>query len=210
MISSRETIHGFQDQEDIVFSAVPATLTVHEWRAAILSALPTTGQNGGEPECATMYLSVFHLRALHPDTSIVIGAHGMGKSFRPAVPVSDTRRVLLENTLSDLAGIVVRVGFSSIEHPGHHPGADVLTPLPDQGKDSCDVWGPMMYGVPSFRAGWQKKTGATLPCHEWEDTITWLKSQPETAARLMQPSRPQPRHWRGLVVFDALDRITPA
>jgi hypothetical protein len=55
-----------------------------------------------------------------------------------------------------------------------------------------------------------ERTGATRPCREWEDTIAWLKSQPETAAHLMQQSRPQPRHWRGLVVFDALDRITPA
>ena len=156
-ISSRETLHGFQDQEDIVFSAVPATLMVHEWRAVILSAMPTTGQNGGEPEFATIYLPVSHPRALHPDTSIVIGAHGTGKSFRTAVPVSDTRRVLLENTLSDLAGIVVRVGFSSMEHPGHHPHADVLAALPDQGQDLCDVWRPMMYGVPSFCAGWQKE-----------------------------------------------------
>jgi hypothetical protein len=84
-ISSRKTLHGFQDQEDIVFSAVPATMTVHKWRATILSALPTTGQNGGEPECATMYLPVSHLRALHLDTSIVIGTHGMGKSFRTQV-----------------------------------------------------------------------------------------------------------------------------
>jgi len=93
-ISSRETLHGFQDQEDIVFSAVPATLMVHELRAVILSALPTTGQNGGEPEFATIYLPVSHPRALHPDTSIVIAAHGIGKSFRTAVPVSVTRRVL--------------------------------------------------------------------------------------------------------------------
>ena len=117
-ISSRGTLHGFQDQEDIGFSAVPVTLTVHEWRAAILSARPTTGQNGGEPELATMYLPVSHLRARHPDTSLVIGAHGMGKSFRTAVPVSDTRRVLLENTLFDPAGIVVRFpGWNTLVMP---------------------------------------------------------------------------------------------
>jgi hypothetical protein len=125
---------------------------VHEWRAAILSALPITGQNGGEPECATIYLPAIYLpashpRTLHPDTSIVIGTHGVGKSFRTAVPVSDTRRILLENTLSDLTGIVVRVGFSSIEHPGHHPPADVLAALPARRKDPCDVWLPMMYGI---------------------------------------------------------------
>jgi hypothetical protein len=69
-ISSRETLHGFQDRGDIVFSAVPAALTVYEWPAAILSALPTTGQNGGEPELATMHLPVSHFRALHSPVSM--------------------------------------------------------------------------------------------------------------------------------------------
>ena len=36
------------------------------------------------------------------------------------------------------------------------------------------------------------------------ETVAWLKSDPEAAARLMH----QPRNWQGLILFDALDRTS--
>lgn len=49
-----------------------------------------------------------------------------------------------------------------------------------------------------------RRAGESIPTSSWPATVDWLKQQPEDAARLMQ----RPRDWKGLILFDALDRTS--
>ncbi|MDD2761469.1 MAG: hypothetical protein PHH11_14410, partial [Methylomonas sp.] len=49
-----------------------------------------------------------------------------------------------------------------------------------------------------------KRNDQSIPDNSWGATVTWPKQQPENAAKLMQ----SPRSWRGLILFDALDRTS--
>lgn len=167
-------------------------------RDAILAA-PLESSNFGEtPQLGTLYLPPSHLKALRLDAHIVVGGRGVGKSFWTAALQS----VLLRNQLgafaSELKDIEVFAGFSSGEAIDSHPNADVFASFLDQGSDPYDLWRAVVLRWVAQR-GDQK-----VPRESWTETVAWLKSEPEAAARLMQRTR----SWKGLVLFDALDRTS--
>lgn len=167
-------------------------------RDAILAA-PLDSSNFGEtPQSGTLYLPPSHLKALRLDAHIVVGGRGVGKSFWTAALQSELLRSQLGTAISELQGITVFSGFSSAENIEHYPNADVFSLFLDQGGDPYDLWRAVVLRWVSRQAG------ETIPSESWQNTITWLKSEPESAALLMQ----RQRDWRGLIVFDALDRTS--
>ncbi len=167
-------------------------------RAAILAALPEISHFGASPDPATLYVPLSHLKALRLDAHIVVGGRGVGKSFWTAVLQSGDLRALLGSAASELAEISVRVGFANVEHIASYPNADVFAAFLDHGGDPYDLWRTVILRWVA------EESRQDIPRREWKDTVAWLKSEPEEAARLMQ----QPRDWRGLIVFDALDRTS--
>ncbi|WP_265653347.1 hypothetical protein [Verminephrobacter aporrectodeae] len=165
-------------------------------RAAILSALEETGSPGGELQPGALYIPLSHLRALRMDTSVVVGGRGVGKSFWTAVLQSSTLRGLIGSP--ELDGVEVRVGFAGRQDIGHYPNADVFAAFIDGGGDPCDLWRATVLRWIAERAQ------QSVPMASWPDTVAWLKSKPEAAARLMQ----RRGDWRGLILFDALDRTS--
>ena len=167
-------------------------------RSAILTASLETSHFGETPEPGTLYLPPSHLKALRLDAHIVVGGRGVGKSFWTAVLQSDSLRNLLGSTVSELAGLDVRLGFANAEAITSYPNADVFSVFLDQGGDPYDLWRAVILR-------WVvEQSGQDLPRQSWLATVEWLKSDPEAAARLMQ----RPRDWRGLILFDALDRTS--
>ncbi len=167
-------------------------------RAAILAAQLETSNSGETPEAATLYVPPSHLKALRLDAHVVVGGRGVGKSFWTAALQSDTVRGLLERAASDLAGVTVRPGFSAKENIEAYPNADVFTQFLDQGGDPYDLWRAVILRWVA------EQSRQAIPRDNWPATVAWLKSEPEAAARLMQ----QRGDWRGLIVFDALDRTS--
>ncbi|WP_290680415.1 hypothetical protein [Halothiobacillus sp. 15-55-196] len=171
---------------------------VQQLRDAILAAPLETSNFGETPEPGTLYLPPSHLKALRLDAHVVVGGRGVGKSFWTAALQSTDLHSLLGTAVSELVGIDVRAGFANAEDIASYPNADVFSIFLNQGGDPYDLWRAVILRWVAQHAD------QTIPDEHWSDTVAWLKSDPEAAARLMQ----RPRDWRGLIVFDALDRTS--
>jgi hypothetical protein len=167
-------------------------------REAILAAPLETSNFGEIPQPGTLYLPPSHLKALKLDAHIVVGGRGVGKSFWTAALQSELLRGQLGTVSPELQGIEVFAGFSSAEAIDSYPNRDVFTTLSAENGDPYDLWRAVVLRWVAQR------TGEGIPSENWLSTVRWLKSHPEDAARLMQ----RERDWRGLILFDALDRTS--
>lgn len=165
-------------------------------REAILAAPLETSNFGETPDAGMLYLPPSHLKALRLDAHVVVGGRGVGKSFWTAVLQSNELRKLLGT--GELSGVSVQLGFANTEDVSRYPNADVFSSFLDQGGDPYDLWRAVILRWVAAQSG------EAVPDQDWFATVRWLKSRPEDAARLMQA----PRDWRGLIVFDALDRTS--
>ena len=167
-------------------------------REAILAALLETSNFGEIPQPGAVYLPPSHLKALRLDAHVVVGGRGVGKSFWTAALQSEPLRKLLGATASELQGIEVQAGFTNAEAIDSYPNADVFADFLEQRGEPYDLWRAVVLRWVARQAG------ESIPCDSWLSTVAWLKSNPEAAARLMQ----HPRDWKGLILFDALDRTS--
>jgi len=167
-------------------------------REAILVAPFETSNFGEAPQAGTLYLPPSHLKALRLDAHIVVGGRGVGKSFWTATLQSQPLRNHLGSAVAELKDIEVFAGFSNTETIGNYPNADVFAAFLDQNGDPYDLWRAVILRWVAQKAGQQ------IPNAHWQATVGWLKQQPEQAAQLMQ----RPRDWKGLILFDALDRTS--
>jgi hypothetical protein len=170
-----------------------------ELRLAILNAPLETSNFGETPEATTLYLPPSHLKALRLDAHIVVGGRGVGKSFWTSALQSELLRRQLGAEIAGLTGVEVAIGFSGQEKIDNYPNADVFSGLVGRTADAYyDLWRAVVLRWVA------RKSGNTIPCESWPVTVGWLQSKPEEAARLMQTQR----NWRGLILFDALDRTS--
>jgi len=174
------------------------TTQAQSLREAILAAPLETSNFGETPQSGTLYLPPSHLKALRLDAHIVVGGRGVGKSFWTAALQSDALRSHLGAVWSELQGIEVSAGFGNAEAIDNYPNADVFAAFLGQGGEPYDLWRAVALRWVARRAG------ETIPSESWPSTVGWLKSDPEAASRLMQHKR----DWRGLILFDALDRTS--
>ncbi len=167
-------------------------------REAILAAPLGTSNHGEEATPETLYIPLSHLKALQLDAHVVVGGRGVGKSFWTGALRTDALRSTLGAAVRDLNNVVIRIGFSAAES-NEYPNADSFKQLLGDGREPYDIWRAVI-----LRWVAQKPDGESIPTQTWGATVDWLKQQPEQAVRLMQA----PRDWRGLIVFDALDRTS--
>ena len=171
---------------------------IQQLREAILAAPLETSNFGESPEPGTLYLPPSHLKALRLDAHIVVGGRGVGKSFWTAALQSEPLRNQLGSVSAELQGIKVFAGFSGVEVIDSYPNADVFSTFFSENGDPYDLWRAVILRWIASEAG------QNIPNRTWQITVDWLKSDPEAAARLMQ----RPRDWKGLILFDALDRTS--
>ena len=167
-------------------------------RDAILAAKLETSNHGEEPTLETLYIPHSHLKALRLDAHVVVGGRGVGKSFWTAALQTDALRSTLGAALRDLKDVVIRIGFGATDR-NEYPNPDSFKKLLDEGCEPYDIWRAVV-----LRWVAERTESASIPTGTWGATVDWLKQQPEQAVRLMQA----PRDWRGLIVFDALDRTS--
>ncbi|WP_395734837.1 hypothetical protein [Prosthecobacter sp.] len=167
-------------------------------REAILEAPLETSNFAETPQAGTLYLPLSHHKALRLDTHVVVGGRGVGKSFWTAALQSGLLRQQLGAAVADLQDVEVFAGFSNSEAIDVYPNADVFAAFLDQKGDPYDLWRAVILRRVA------QKLGSAIPQDTWQGTVDWLRAQPEDAARLMQ----QPRDWKGLILFDALDRTS--
>lgn len=167
-------------------------------REAILAALLETSNFGERPQAGTLYLPPSHLKALKLDAHVVVGGRGVGKSYWTAALQSESLRGQLGTVSSELQGVEVFAGFSSAEDISSYPNADVFATFFSQNIDPYDVWRAVVLRWVA------RRIGEDIPNINWKSTVQWLQTNPEAAARVMQ----RKRSWKGLILFDALDRTS--
>ena len=148
-----------------------------------------------------LYLPPAHLKALRLNTHIVVGGRGVGKSFLASALQSAPLRGQLGATfaeLLELQDIDVFLGFGNDEAIENYPNNDVFSNFLDQNGDPYDLWRAVILRWVA------RRNCVDIPGKNWQATVDWLKQKPEDAARLMQ----FPRNWKGLIIFDALDRTS--
>lgn len=174
-------------------------------REAIIEALPIeTSNHGTVPERRHMYIPSSHLKALRLECNLVVGARGVGKSTWTAALSSIPLRTILGNSLAELDKTDVRIGFSNAPNPEIHPDGDAFSSLMDTGAKPYDVWRAVLT---RWLAG---VVGKSVPEQTWNETIDWVRAQPDSFAKLARDANEQLEHMGrfGLIVFDALDRTS--
>ena len=177
-----------------------------EIRQLIRDALPAdTSLFGGVPEVKYTYLPTGHARALNPDSMLVVGIRGAGKSFWWGALQGEGYRTLIGKNKTQ-AGIDkntgVSLGFG--EKPSNdYPGKDVLTSLLES-FDARQIWRTVII--------YQLTEGVNKPpfagTKSWNARVEWVKRNPEKVEQLLfkidnELETGKKYH---LVLFDALDR----
>ena len=180
------------------------SVDVGQTRAA-LAALPEAARHGEAPAPEQVYLPRSHMKAMHPDSLLVTGMRGAGKTFWwGALQEVSVRRLLVRHTdrfpLSENAE--VRTGFGVIPAPDDYPSKDVLQHLIGKGVQPRMVWRTVQ--------AWQL-AGVRHPLRQqrtWLQRATYVGENPETIERLFQ-ERDLEFDQNGahfMILFDALDR----
>ncbi len=183
------------------------TIDIQRAREA-LASLPAETSYGEPPPPEHVYVPSPHLKAMDPDTMLVTGMRGAGKTFWwSALQQSSVRQLLgLYNNLSTLGeNTEVRTGFGVRPAPDHYPSKDVLLHLIQHaGVEPRIIWRTVQ--------AWQ------LAPHDhpfrkqddWSKRTGYVDDHPEVIDRLFGMRDDEFDH-KGvffLLLFDALDRCS--
>lgn len=173
-------------------------------RQAILSSLPEqSAQSGTEPPNPRfLYAPLSHARAIDPDTMLVEGNRGAGKSLWWSALLSEDHRRVVAGTLPKArltSSMSVSAGFGTGLPTRQSPSKDVLADLL-RDVEPRQIWRTVI--------GKQLLEGSSnLPGNTWRERVTWVSSNPEefetavddAGEKLLQAGQIR------LFVFDALD-----
>lgn len=168
-------------------------------RDAFLSSI--AAQQDGLPEAQYIYLDAAHIRALHPDHTLVRGIRGAGKSVLFLL----MQRQELGQLLAALypyermpADIRVRPGFGEQPDPARYPGRDTLEHLLERYEPRL-IWRTVLL---------HSITGQPQGLADWTARVQWVRENPESVERRLkeEDQRLSAEGALCLVVFDALDR----
>ncbi|GLO50396.1 hypothetical protein PPUN110474_17960 [Pseudomonas putida] len=178
---------------------------IQQIRESLVEALPlTTSTHGEAPERRHLYLPPAHAKALRFECNLVIGARGVGKSFWTAALGSPTLRAALGKSVRELESAEVHVGFGVAPDIDAFPDMEVFAQLIEKGFEPFEIWKGVV-------VRWLAKLEpVVIPLGSWEQTIHWVKNNPEELARTIQnTNRALSQKGRyGLILFDALDRTS--
>lgn len=164
--------------------------------------------HGTEPPApASVYVVPGHESALNPDTAIVVGDRGTGKSFWSSALNGEATRMVIGQQLKRIRLDNTRVGwgFSSETSNRNHPSRRVLQRLLDQNFNPEDIWRTViLYQL--LEASGQAFFEGT---EDWPARIQRVADNPEAEERLFASINEEleSRGERHLLVFDALDRL---
>lgn len=180
-------------------------MTVLDRHAAreALSNLPRGASYGETPRPEQVYLPNSHIEAIDPDTMLVTGMRGAGKTFWwNALQSDEVRRSVgerLPSLLDEQTGI--RAGFG-IKPSEDYPGKDTLKHLLQNGSEPRLIWRTVQAWNIADRAHPLRQR------ESWKKRVGYVTADPERIDRLFR-ERDAELDRRGtclLILFDALDR----
>jgi len=173
-------------------------------RQVMGDALPeTTAVYGEVPDLRYTYVPATHMRALHPDTQLVVGMRGAGKSFWWGALQSEDHRRLVSDLLprAQITGHTrIGLGYGTRPQPDHYPGKETIGSLL-RSYDARDLWRTVVI--------WQVVGNDLHPgLSTWAEKIDWVRAHPEPVERALFDAdlgleKDNTHH---LILFDALDR----
>lgn len=156
-----------------------------------------------QPDPLELFVVLGHERALDPDSTVVVGDRGTGKSFWSAALNGPLTRQLISAQLPRLRLDTVDTswGFSVSTSNAHHPSRRVLQRL-QQDYDPEDIWRAVILHQVA------KRYDYPIPADTWTERVKFVVENPEREETLLNriAERLRSRGRRHLVVFDALDR----
>ncbi len=173
-------------------------------RQTIIDTLPEETSLFGQPvEARFIHVPASHAKALHPDTQLVVGMRGAGKSFWWRA-LQDKRQRGLVAERAPNTGLAkaaqVAAGFGETPNPDAYPGPDVLAQLVQTGQDPRLVWRTVILHALTG--------GAVTQGDSWAQRVASVAQDPERMDRaLFEYDRRYDRedtYW--IILFDALDR----
>jgi hypothetical protein len=196
-----------------------------ELRKLLLGALPEeTAPYGELPHLREVFLPKSHARALHPNSMLVVGGRGAGKSFWWNVLQEADHRALIETLQPDVKlhrSSLCVPGFGLRSEPARYPSPEALSALLAVDKQTpAQVWRALMVRsaltavapivvdtdkAPSLAAWWAARREEAV---DWPAWVSWVSENAGEVDRLLHEADQElERQGRMLVVlFDALDR----
>jgi len=177
-------------------------------KQAIDEAIPSRLGAGGasSPAPGLVYIPSWHVRALLPETMLVVGIRGAGKSFWYKILQDDTLRGLLSlraarTGLKKVAA--VKRGFGEEPAPDSYPSKDVLQELLKK-FSARDIWRTVVARHVLGSSAWPER------CERWRDYIAVVKSDPESLEKklFLVDLGLAAEDNKLLIVFDALDHTS--
>ncbi len=111
-----------------------------ELRELIATALPEdTSLHGGIPELRYTYLPAAHAKALRPDSMLVVGIRGSGKSFWWAALQEQEHRAAVGNQIGIDDLMITSTGFGEKSSPDDYPGRNTISELASR-YDPRGIW----------------------------------------------------------------------
>jgi len=173
-------------------------------RQAILSSLPEQSAQFGTapPDPRFLYAPLRHAQAIDPDTMLVEGNRGAGKSLWWAALLSDEHRRVVARTLPKArldTPLLVSAGFGTGLPAKQSPGKDILADLL-RDSEPRQIWRAVV--------GTQLLDGSGKPPgNTWRERVTWIRGHPEEFETAIDDAgeRLQLAGQTRLFVFDALD-----
>ena len=176
------------------------------WRSA-LEELPDGTSHGEAPTLANVYFPQSHLKALHPNVSVVTGMRGAGKTFWwAALQDGAVRRMIharRERTgLSDRTKL--RQGFGVLPAIDDYPSKDVLKDLLGRGTEPRIIWRT----VQAWQVARRKHPIREQP--NWRRRVAYVEANAELIDRMFadEDGRLDREDRYCVVAYDALDRCT--
>ena len=182
-------------------------------RRDLISALPAdVAQESEEVSEEQLYLPLSHSRALRLESSLVIGARGVGKSVWSQA-LQDLAQQERQNILPDNLfpyPLQVSPGFGTAPGLANYPPPDTFEALLSQHSyPAYAIW----QGVLCRALAMTMEQGAqqAIPMGNWRETVAWVVANDgESVAALIEQADNwlQERNKGFLLVFDALDRVS--
>ncbi|OOV35988.1 hypothetical protein BO98_02410 [Candidatus Synechococcus spongiarum LMB bulk10D] len=186
-----------------------SSLPLTELRRDLIDALPAdVAQESERTPPNQLYLPWSHRKALRLESSLVIGARGVGKSVwnQALQDLAQRERNEILGTLFPYP-LQVKPGFGTASKPASYPPLKTFDDLLKQGYPPHDVWQAVL--CRALATTMPQDRCPNIPVDRWQDTVAWVANQSESVAVLIE----QADHWfqesnKGiLLVFDALDRV---
>ena len=193
------------------------TVPLAELRRDLINALPADVAQESEKISKTqLYLPWSHSRALRLESSLVIGARGVGKSVWSqalqdlAQQEQHERHEILPDNLFPYP-LQVSPGFGTTPRLAHYPPPDTFEALLSQHNyPAYAIWQAVLCRA---LAATMQDRPQTVPMGNWRETVAWVVANDgESVAALMEQADNwlQERNKGLLLVFDALDRVSSA